>query len=321
MRKIGDEPLADCQVELLPGVYRQQEAEVGILDSVLGRREQTMKYRTVDGGHPAPYPDMTDEQLYNYEVAFRVPKRTFEQPPVQRPSPSNARDRIRPSGGRQLPPRGQDVQQDVQPEVRNTQERHGPRHAAASTTRSREAYAPRMERTEPRFSDDFNDEMRPEPGAESEIGAEPSHAGVEEQTAIRTAEAPHHLPAEPLDLSKPVRTITTKQPVEIITTRARHPVYKVHGYIGDDEVVTLFTLDGRISEHGLPFLENVPQQQRLYVNVYRNPDPMSRERFILTQHETRSLADMQSLPGRLACVSVEFDQQASSPQPATGLRG
>lgn len=270
---------------------------MGILDSVLGRREPAMKYRTVDGGHPAPYPDMTDEQLYNYEVAFRVPKRTFDQPPVQRPSQHNPRDRVRPTGGRQSPPRD--------PEGQEARVRYG----ATSTTRSREAYSTRMERTEPRF----NEDMRPGPAADSEASHETTDTETLEPTTIRTAEAPDHVPAEPLDLSKPVRTITTKQPVEIITTRARHPVYKVHGYIGDDQVVTLFTLDGRISEHGLPFLENVPQQQRLYVNVYRNPDPLSRERFILTQHETRNVADLQSLPGRLACVSVEFDQQVNPP--------
>ena len=40
---------------------------MGILGTIMGRREPEVIYRTVDGGHPAPYPDMTDEQLYNYE--------------------------------------------------------------------------------------------------------------------------------------------------------------------------------------------------------------------------------------------------------------
>lgn len=112
----------------------------------------------------------------------------------------------------------------------------------------------------------------------------------------------------PLDFSKPVRLITTKQSVEIITTRARHPVYKVHGYIGDDDVVTVFTLDGRLSETGLCYLENVPQQHQLFVNVYPNTDPLSRDRYLLTQHESREDADAAAQPGRLTCVAVELDQ-------------
>lgn len=111
----------------------------------------------------------------------------------------------------------------------------------------------------------------------------------------------------PLDFSRPVRLITTKQPVEIITTRARHPVYKVHGYIGDDDVVTVFTHDGRLSENGLRYLENVPQQHQLYVNVYANTDPLSRDRYLLTQHESREHADAAAQPGRLACIAVELD--------------
>ncbi|NEX59677.1 hypothetical protein [Noviherbaspirillum galbum] len=265
-----------------------------------------MKYKTIDGGHPAPYPDMTDAQLYNYEVAFGVQKRTFDKPPVSA-RPARERERMRPSGGRRI---------EIPPQEPATM-----RNDATRT------------RAEPRLDDAFRMEFAadPDPGLDETPtlraterrpapDIEPAFDGGHE--AVRE-DAPRHprphfsdAPAEEhgesdlpaLDLSKPVRTITTKQPVEIITIRARHPVYKVHGYIGDDQVVTLFTVDGRISEHGLPFLENVPHQQRLYVNVYRNPDPMGRERFILTQHSSREEADRQAHPGRLACVPVEFDQ-------------
>jgi hypothetical protein len=349
---------------------RHQEVEVGFLDSVLGRREPATKYRTVDGGHPAPYPDMTDEQLYNYEVAFRVPKRTFDQPPgrasqstgsaqsaqpaqtVHRPAQPMPRERVRPSGGRRAAGPAMETREERgMPEPRELLEEATVYRPTAISERT--AMHPRppsqhgktnmepastmrtAQRTEPRFDDEPapTPEIRIPGGfagesirQEGELRHDAASAGnevpgVEEResdtstdaatasTRFDTQVAEDAPKPAVLDLTRPVRTITTRQPVEIITTRARHPVYKVHGYIGDDEVVTLFTLDGRISEHGLPFLENVPQQQRLYVNVYRNPDSMSRERFFLTQHETRDEADMQSLPGRLACVPVDFDQQ------------
>jgi hypothetical protein len=196
-----------------------------IIGSIFGKREPTVEHRTVDGGHAAPYPDMTDEQLYNYEVAFDLPKRTFDKPPVSRPS-------AQPDSAEPLKPPG------------------------------------------------------PQP------------------SAVHKPEQPE--PPAILDLTRPVRTITTKQPVEIITTRARHPVYKVHGYIGDDDAATVFTADGRLSDHGLPFLENVPEKNRLHLNIYHNRDPYSRDRFLLTQHGSRQEADAAARPDRLACVEVQF---------------
>jgi hypothetical protein len=191
-----------------------KESDVGILDSLLRRRKPTVEFRTIDGGHPAPFPDMTDEQLYNYEVAFNVPSRTFDKPPVP-----------------DEPTAPQKAQTTTQPE-------------------------------------------RP-------------------------------LTLPPLDLSKPVRLISSRQPVEIITTRARHPVYKVHAYIGDDDVVTLFTLDGQLSENGPRCLENVPQRRQLFLNIY--PKAQGGERYLMTQHDTRQAADAAARPGRIACVPVHFD--------------
>lgn len=217
---------------------------MGILDSVLRRHDSGPRYRTVDGGHPAPYPDMTDEQLYNYEVAFKVPNRTFDKPPVP---PRKTND--------------QPTSQPIQPTV----------------TRRR---------TQPANSDTTATEPRVEP------------AGREARPTDK---------AQPLDFGKPIRTITTKQPVDIITTRARHPVYKVHGYIGDSDIVTVFTLDGRISENGPCFLENIPQQQQLFLNVYFNPNPVNGERFVLTQHDSRAEADASARSGRVACVPLQFD--------------
>jgi hypothetical protein len=219
-----------------------EDIEVGILDSVLRRHDAGPKYRTVDGGHPAPYPDMTDEQLYNYEVAFKVPKRTFDKPPA--------------------------------PERKTTDQ------PTVTRQRTRQSAGAQATATEPRREPVYK------------------KAPPEAQPADK---------ARPLDFSKPVRTITTKQPVEIITTRARHPVYKVHGYIGDSDIVTVFTLDGRISENGPCFLENMPQQQQLYLNVYLNPNPADGERFVLTQHESRAEADAAARSGRVACVPLQFD--------------
>lgn len=239
---------------------------MGILGSLFGKRKQVVVYRTIDGGHPAPYPDMTDEQLYNYEVTFNVPKRTFDKPP--RP----ARPSAPPAEGttiRREPP----VMPDMPPAPEPSREPRLPPHATQH--QSTQQVTQRTQKNE------ALDESRP-------------------------------IQLPPLDLSKPVRTITTKQPVDIITTRARHPVYKVHAYIGNDDVVTLFTLDGQLTENGPRFLENVPQRQQLYLNIYpnpdqRNPDHYGSERFLLTQHASRQEADAEAKPGRIACVPLQFD--------------
>lgn len=233
---------------------------MGILGTLLGKREPVVEYRTVDGGHPAPYPDMTDEQLYNYEVTFNVPRRTFDKPP--RPSrPANGNTTTKKAPPRKEPP----VKQEPMHETRESAE-------------------PQLEKTfdAPRYTT--------------------TRTTPEEQPPVTTkVELP------PLDFSKPVRLITSKQAVEIITTRARHPIYKVHGYIGNDDVVTVFTLDGQLSENGPRYLENVPQRQHLYLNVYRNQDLRSGDRYALTQHESKEQAEAAAKPGRIACVPLQFD--------------
>lgn len=216
-----------------------------ILDSVFSKREPVIKYRTTDGGHPAPYPDMTDEQLYNYETTFNVPKKTFDKPP---------------------------------PAV--TKKEQQARMTTRTSTPLRTAANP--QRTEPRQ--------------------------VEEPVVATLQPTVQSIDQSPLDFSKPVRTVTTKQPVEIITTKARHPVFKVLGYIGEDQVATMFTLDGQISENGPVFLENMPQKQILYLNIYPNRSSLSnRERFLLTQHETREAADAAATAERIACVPLQFE--------------
>lgn len=244
---------------------------MGILGTLMGKREPEVRYRTIDGGHPAPYPDMTDEQLYNYEVTFNAPRRTFDKPPVP------------------VRPRAEEVTIRREPRMA---EKPAPQEAPASLAPSpAPSPSPGRSFNAPRYT------------------ARPADAPGKAAAPLQpTQKIPPTQMPPPLDFSKPVRLITTKQPVEIITTRARHPVYKVHGYIGDDDVVTVFTLDGRLSETGLRYLENVPQQHQLYVNVYANTDALSRDRYLLTQHESREDADAAAQPGRLACVAVELDR-------------
>lgn len=221
---------------------------MGILGTIMGRREPEVTYRTVDGGHPAPYPDMTDEQLYNYEVTFNVARRTFDKPPrAARPVKKEETTTVR---------------RETTPPPRQEKSFDAPRYTTRPT---HEARPPQQEHVIKR--DDL----------------------------------------APLDLTRPVRLVTTRQPVEIITVRARHPIYKVHGYIGDDDVVTVFTLNGQLSENGPRYLENVPQRQQLYLNIYPNPDVRSKEKYVLTQHETREEADAGAKPGRIARVAVQFD--------------
>lgn len=236
---------------------------MGILGTIMGKREPEVTYRTVDGGHPAPYPDMTDEQLYNYEVTFNVQRRTFDKPPrAVRPAKDEATTTVR--------------RESARPRPQPNKPFDAPRYTA------------RPSREEPSMTD----EQQP-PATSPEAASS--------DTAVASTDA------APVDFSKPVRLVTTKQPVEIITTRARHPVYKVHGYIGDDEVVTVFTLKGQLSENGLCYLENVPQHQQFYLNIYPNTQPGSTDRYALTQHGSREAADAGAQPGRIACVAVQFD--------------
>jgi hypothetical protein len=243
-----------------------KEIDVGIFGTLLGRREPVVAYRTVDGGHPAPFPDMTDEQLYNYEVTFNVPNRTFKEPPRSVRPPENRQPRKEPPLRRD--PQTETATQKRQERLDETVFDPSTVHNTATARRPTQS-------------------MHTAPGI---------HASPLEQ---------RNLP--PLDLSKPVRLVTTKQPVEIITTRARHPVYKVHAYIGSDDVVTVFTLDGRLSENGPRYLENIPQRRQLFLNIYPNQDVRAAEKYVITQHDTLEQANAAARQDRLACVPLQFD--------------
>jgi hypothetical protein len=266
---------------------------VGILDTVLRRREPAAAYRTIDGGHPAPYPDMTDEQLYNYELAFNVPNKTFDRPPrstgranyATRSEPEP--DPFEPTPIAPIPP--------VVHESRVSEQQSAWQNDM-------------LERT-PASSQSASQQAQPQQDPQSQTGtadldnAEPPLWTEHEQ--VWTSRIPLDK-GRPLDLTKPVRTITTRQPVEIITAKARHPVYKVHGYIGDDEIATVFTLDGRLSENGAQFLENVPEERELYLNIYPNSNSCSQDRYVITQHSTREEADAAAGDGRVACVRADL---------------
>jgi hypothetical protein len=244
-----------------------------------------IEYRTIDGGHPAPYPDMTDEQLYNYEVAFNLPKKTFDKPPAA------ARHKKAEPIGR---------------EERRQQAGAGV-HAAARPAAGAAWNRP-AERRMSSYADPADPVDTEAPDTEVRT-VTASDAGKMADAAPNVAlhAAGEADASAALDFSRPVRTVTTKQPVEIITTRARHPVYKVHGYIGQDEVVTVFTLDGRLSENGPLFLENAPSHHQLFLNFYPNRDANSRDKYIVTQHGSRAEADAAATPGRITCLPVRLD--------------
>ncbi|WP_334190957.1 hypothetical protein [Noviherbaspirillum sp.] len=256
---------------------KQKEIEVSILGAILGKRESAVGYRTIDGGHPAPYPDMTDEQLYNYEITFNVPKKTFDRPPV---SARTSHVETRTAGtGRYTASAHASAAAHAEPDLDKTRQLNEARHTES-----------------PARDTGLNDSIsHPESKRESQWQSDTTAASVA------------HPEVAPLDLTKPVRTVTTKQPVEIVTTKARHPIYKVHGYIGDDSVMTVFTLDGRLSENGARFLENLPEQKHLHLNIYANPDPHAKERYLLTQHETAEEAETSAKEHRITCVKVQFD--------------
>jgi hypothetical protein len=291
----------------------QKEDELGILDTVLRRREPAAAFRTIDGGHPAPYPDMTDEQLYNYEIAFNVPKKTFDSPP---------RSPVRSSHATGFDPEFESFGH--APIVRES--RAPEKQSAASHAPEQPAWQQDMPDRTPSFSQPASHEARPQQRAHQETHEEAHEAAHEAAQPQAAADDSEHaepplwteheqvwtsrIPlgeGRPLDLSKPVRTITTRQPVEIITAKARHPIYKVHGYIGDDEIATVFTLDGRLSENSAQFLENVPEEHQLYLNIYPNHNGYGQDRYVITQHGTREEADVAATAGRIACVRADFD--------------
>jgi hypothetical protein len=251
---------------------------LGIIGSILRRGDSAGGFRTIDGGHPAPYPDMTDEQLYNYEMTFNVAHKTFDRPPFAAPKIPDE-------------PLIQ-TQQETWKRPANEKVLDSTRFSARRTRAEPQAEPPVESQTEPYI----RQQRRQQHAQQREPRLEP-----------RAVPQPADSTGKALDLSRPVRLVTTRQPVEIITTRARHPVYKVHGYVGDADIATVFTLDGRLSENGPCYLENVPEQRQLYLNIYLNDAAAGgNDKYLITQHDTREQADA-AAGARVASVVVEFD--------------
>jgi len=40
--------------------------------------KKLIEYKTTDGNHLAPYPDMTDDDLHNFELDMNIPDLTFK---------------------------------------------------------------------------------------------------------------------------------------------------------------------------------------------------------------------------------------------------
>lgn len=260
---------------------------MGIIGSIIGRREPLVEYRTVDGGHPAPYPDMTDEQLYNYEMTFNVPRRTFDKPPRS----STVNEPVAPT-----PMQRREPSQWQQPGQARTTARATTTERATPPSFAQQPETEELHEPQPRW--------RQKTFRAPRYTARPRRS---QQSGDQTGTPEAASGNSPIDFSKPVRLVTSKQPVDIITTRARHPIYKVHGYVGDDDIVTVFTLDGRLSENGPCFLENAPQTQQLHLNIYPSHDPASADRYLITQHASKEEADAAAQPGRIACVGTQFD--------------
>jgi hypothetical protein len=49
------------------------------------KKKAAQVYKTWDGGHTAPYPGMTDRQLYFMEIQWNAPVRTFTSEPARAP--------------------------------------------------------------------------------------------------------------------------------------------------------------------------------------------------------------------------------------------
>jgi hypothetical protein len=287
---------------------RPKENQLGIIGSILRRRDSGSGFRTIDGGHPAPYPDMTDEQLYNYEMTFNVAHKTFDRPPFaapkipeepliqtqqetwKRPANEKVLDSTRFSARRAR------VEPQAKPRVES------PVGAQAESPAASEAEP----QTEPYIGQQYARRHRHH-DAQHDTRHNAQHNTGQREPQCESRVPPMDSTGATLDLSRPVRLVTTRQPVEIITTRARHPVYKVHGYVGDADVATVFTLDGRLSENGPCYLENVPEQRQLYLNIYLNDAAAAgNDKYLITQHDTREQADA-AAGARVASVVVELD--------------
>ena len=289
-------------------IVTNEEDTVGILGSILGRPGKGGGYCTIDGGHPAPYPDMTDEQLYNYEIAFNVPHRTFDRPPSAVTREAYLEPYL---DSEPMPEAAQQAWEGEGTDVR--EEDMASTAEAAPQEQDQRTRQDQNDHGDQGDHGDYGDRQEPPEHLAQQEDSDYGHAqaGAGDAPGMPFVAPPELGPA--LDFSRPIRTITTRQPVEILTTRARHPIYKVHAYIGDDAVLRVFTLDGRLSETGPRFLENIPEVNEVYLNIYLRQHGGD-EPYRITQHADRLQADASAGPDRLACVRVELGSGAAERQ-------
>lgn len=303
---------------------------MGFLDGLRGKRSKLPEYRTIDGGHLAPYPDMTDEQLYNYEATFKVPKPTFARPPAPYnvPAQSSAMESHADAGVQHwigapsMRTSTADVEPQIQPKTGSgvwQEPQFGvPRDEALGSGLQRASENEPVDAPVQTLKPVTRKTADP---ADRDAGAAPQTLADSRLRRNAAFDAPRYtarparttetdnapVPAR-IDFSKPVRTITTRQPVEILTTRARHPIYKVRAYIGNADVETVFTLDGRLSDGGPVFLENVPLQTQLFLNIYRPAGADAQYR--ITQHASQQEADAENAQvtlKRLRCIEIDLE--------------
>lgn len=104
-----------------------------------------------------------------------------------------------------------------------------------------------------------------------------------------------------IDWTKPVRT-KNGWLVEIISTNARGN-FPVLGYIGKYKNLTFWDENGKSPEieadnHDL---ENIPEEQTIYVNIYRD-----QQDFYASSYRNRTEADKAASNKRIARVKVKF---------------
>jgi hypothetical protein len=93
-----------------------------------------------------------------------------------------------------------------------------------------------------------------------------------------------------IDITKPVRTVIGKKPVEIISDKGRGGFPYV-GYLSGSNVLAQW------SEAGI---ENVPEKTVKYLNMFSDGS--------YCIHITKDIADKFAGPNRLSCLRIEYEE-------------
>lgn len=107
---------------------------------------------------------------------------------------------------------------------------------------------------------------------------------------------------KPIDWTKPVRTIKDHKRVYVITHQGRHASYPIMAYIGDSDCVVHMTVDGRLSSHMPPEVENAPEE--VWLNIYPN-NASEGDKFFITQHFSEAEAKLNRGPKCVGWTKIE----------------